>query len=103
MAQVITTLETLANIGTLATVNLFYDGPTKPSSFDVFDDITSAFSTVTNNQSFETFIKSIPGVPVTDLRGAFTSFSTSALPLNFLAAVKAEFEVCALPCLVRQY
>ncbi|KAH8912102.1 FAD-binding domain-containing protein [Coniochaeta sp. PMI_546] len=91
-AQVITTLETLANIGTLATVNLFYDGPTKPSSFDVFDEITSAFSTVTKNQSFATFIKSIPGVPVTDLRGAFTSFSTSALPLNFLAAVKGEFE-----------
>ncbi|OIW31661.1 FAD-binding domain-containing protein [Coniochaeta ligniaria NRRL 30616] len=91
-AQVITTLEAMANIGTLATVNLFYDGPTEPSSFDVFDGIKSALSTVTNNQSFATFIKSIPGVPVTDLRGAFASFSTSALPQSFLAAVKSEFE-----------
>jgi NAD+--asparagine ADP-ribosyltransferase len=77
-------------------VNLFYDGLTKPPSFHVFDNITSAFSTVTNNQSFATFIKNIPGVPVTDLRGAFASFSTSALPQSFLTAVKSEFEVSTL-------
>jgi hypothetical protein len=88
--QVITTLQTMVGFGTLATVNIFNDGPTKSPSLAVFDNITLAFGTVSGNQSFSNMIKSIPPVPVPDLRGAFASFSTSDLPECFLEAVKRE-------------
>jgi len=91
-AQIISTIQDIEAVGTVAAVTLFYDGPTKPSSFDVFDGIPSLLNSV-QTQSFTAFIKSIPDTPVPGLRGAFASFSTSELTPSFLAAVKNEFDV----------
>jgi len=88
--QIITTLNTITGIGTLPMVNVFHDGPDKPPSLAMFDNITVAFSTVAGNQSFSGMVNSIPTAPTPDLRGTFASFSTSDLPESFLAAIRSE-------------
>lgn len=98
-AQIITTLNTMANTGTLLAVEIFYDGPTKPPIFDVFDNITVVFSTVAANRTFSSFVKSIPLELNTDFRGAFASFSTTDLTESFLVAVKTEYQVGAFSML----
>ncbi|KAB5572573.1 hypothetical protein GE09DRAFT_1025996 [Coniochaeta sp. 2T2.1] len=94
-AQIITILQAMKDFGTLGTVQYFYDGATKPSSFGVFDgdDIKPAFSTVAGNQTFAQLVKSIPESPIVSPRGAFDSFSTTDLPYSFLLAIKGEFDM----------
>lgn len=95
-AQVITSLQVIGAVGTIAIVNFFYDGPVKSPSFDVFDGIPTLYSTV-QTQNFSSFVGGIPDAPVPNLRGAFASFSTSELTPDFLAAIRNEFNVRPVP------
>jgi hypothetical protein len=92
-AQVITTLSG-SLLGTTALVIFFYDGPTAPASFDVFESIVPL--TILPNvrtQSFSSFVSSIPSKIVVNPRGTFDTVSTSALTPAFVQAVKEEADV----------
>ncbi|KAK3484765.1 hypothetical protein B0T13DRAFT_486087 [Neurospora crassa] len=89
--QIITTLDG-GPLGTTAEVLFFHDGPDKPASFELFDNIAPLVKTVSLSQSFVDFVQSIPAqVPeLTNIRGAFITFATSELSQTFLEAVKQE-------------
>ncbi|KAK3334087.1 hypothetical protein B0T19DRAFT_449329 [Cercophora scortea] len=89
-AQIITTVEGSAT-GTSSIVLFFYDGPTKPAIFSLFDDIVPLVWTV-QSQSFNSFIQSIPAELSTlrNIRGRFATFSTTGLTETFLQAIQAE-------------
>ncbi|EGO57248.1 hypothetical protein NEUTE1DRAFT_109527 [Neurospora tetrasperma FGSC 2508] len=88
--QIITTLDG-GPLGTTAEVLFFHDGPDKPASFELFDNITPLVKTV-QSQSFVSFVQSIPAqVPeLTNIRGAFITVATSELSQTFLEAVRQE-------------
>ncbi|KAK4182739.1 hypothetical protein QBC35DRAFT_546045 [Podospora australis] len=87
-ASIITTLEGSA-VGTTALVLFFYDGPEKPSSFDLFDGIPYLISS-TSNKKWTSFLQSFPASLKLNLRGTFATVSTSELTPRFLEAVKNE-------------
>lgn len=91
--QIITTLDG-GPLGTTAEVLFFHDGPDKPASFELFDNITPLVKTV-SSQSFVSFVQSVPAqVPeLTNIRGAFITFATSELSQTFLKAVRQETDV----------
>ncbi|KAB2576489.1 FAD linked oxidase [Lasiodiplodia theobromae] len=88
-AQIITTLEGSALTGTTALVLFFYDGPTKPESFGLFDNITATLDT-TRTQTFAEFVQGFPSNLITNARGTFHTFSTSKLTPGFVNAVRNE-------------
>ncbi|KAK4208241.1 hypothetical protein QBC37DRAFT_80310 [Rhypophila decipiens] len=93
-ASIITTLEG-SPLGTGATALLlfFYDGPNKPDSFKLFDDITPLVSTV-KQQTFVQFLNGIPSRlgQVRNPRGAFITMSTSEISQRFVDVVNAEVQ-----------
>lgn len=91
-AQIITTLEGSALTGTTALVLFFYDGPTKPESFGLFDNITATLDT-TRTQTFAEFVQGFPSNLITNARGTFHTFSTSKLTPGFVNAVRNETDV----------
>lgn len=93
-ASVITTLEG-SPLGTSALALFFYDGPEKPSSFDVFDNIPWVAST-TWQKNWTSFLQSFPANLKLNLRGTFATVSTSELTPRFMAAVKNESDAIGL-------
>lgn len=78
----------------------FYDGPTKPDSFKIFDNIIPLTSTV-RTQSFTSFVKSVPA-PLSQFRnprGGFITMSTGEISQWFLEAVYKEVQVRIVPAL----
>lgn len=71
---------------------LFYDGPTKPAIFDLFDGLLTTLDN-TGQKSFSDFVGSFPSYLQVNVRGTFATFSTSALTARFLDAVRAEAAV----------
>lgn len=92
-ASIITTLEG-SPTGATALVLFFFDGPEKPSSFNLFDPITPLVSTV-RPQSFLSFISGIPSslTEIRNPRGGFITMSTSQISRRFLEAVYTEVQV----------
>ncbi|KAK3400816.1 hypothetical protein B0T20DRAFT_390681 [Sordaria brevicollis] len=90
--QIITTLEG-GPLGTTALVLFFHDGPEKPKSFEVFDDIKPLIKAV-KSQSFVSFVQTFPAQirELTNIRGGFITFSTSELSQTFLEAIKMEVD-----------
>ncbi|KAK1773508.1 hypothetical protein QBC45DRAFT_79127 [Copromyces sp. CBS 386.78] len=88
--QIITTLEG-GPLGTTSFVLFFHDGPEKPASFELFDDITPLIKTV-KSQSFVSFVQTFPAQvrELTNIRGGFISFSTTELSRTFLEAIREE-------------
>lgn len=100
-ASIITTLGGSA-LGPYALVLFFYDGPEKPPSFDLFDGLPTDPTRATlltvsadnvGQKNFVGFINSIPSYLAKNVRGAFATLSTSALPSRFLEAIKEQAEV----------
>ena len=91
--QIITTLEG-SPLGTTALVLFFHDGPEKPASFEVFDDIKPLIKAV-KAQSFVSFVNTFPAQvrQLTNIRGGFISFSTTELSQTFLEAIREETDV----------
>lgn len=83
-------------LGSTATTQFFYDGPEKPASFAVFDDIRTLLVDTVKTQSFSDFVGSIPSEirDATNFRGTWETFSTTKTTLRFLQAVSAEAAVC---------
>lgn len=90
-AQIITTLQGSAT-GPTCLGLFFYDAPTKPSSFDLFDNIPTLTSTV-GVQTFSSLVQNFPATLEVNVRGTFHTLSTTGLTLNFLNAVLNETNV----------
>jgi hypothetical protein len=86
----ITTLEGSV-LGTTALVLYFYDGPERPAAYEGFKDI-EALIDATRTQTFVSFVKSFPSTIVTNLRGAFATFSTSQITPKFVAAINEDIK-----------
>ncbi|ORY86976.1 hypothetical protein BCR37DRAFT_343476 [Protomyces lactucae-debilis] len=67
----------------------FYDGPSKPAAFNVYDGITPILSTV-RAQTFSSFAAGTPSQLQGGSRGAFATLSTTGLTKNFMMAVYNE-------------
>ncbi|MCJ1330129.1 hypothetical protein MMC10_006811 [Thelotrema lepadinum] len=89
-ASIFVTVFGNATLGTTtASVFFFYDGPTRPTSFEVFDAAVPTVSTVTT-QTFSSFVQSIPSSLDPVVRGHFDGFSVSSVTPTLLNAVKNE-------------
>lgn len=94
-AQLITTLDG-GPLGTTAMVLFFYDGPSKPDVFNLFNGIIHLTSN-TGTSSFTSYIPKFPAYIVTNLRGRFATISTSAFTSGYLAAIKNQTDVSCIP------
>ncbi|KAK3339810.1 hypothetical protein B0T25DRAFT_512032 [Lasiosphaeria hispida] len=90
--QIITALVG-TTLGTEALVMFFHDGPNKPALFKLFDGIPAILNT-NRAWKFSKYVKSIPSdlAQLTNIRGAFATFSTSTLTPRFLEAIRNETE-----------
>ncbi|KAL1857352.1 hypothetical protein Plec18170_003476 [Paecilomyces lecythidis] len=87
-AQIITTLEG-SGVGTASLTLFFYDGPSKPAIFDLFDGIPATYNGA-KVQSFSQVVEEFPATLETNVRGTFDTLSTSELTQGFVDAVKNE-------------
>ncbi|KAM0134626.1 hypothetical protein ACHAO1_005543 [Botrytis cinerea] len=69
----------------------FYDGPTRPSAFDPFNNV-GAIPLISNveSQSFASFAKATPSNLQAGHRGAFHTMMTTSLTVGFMQAVYNE-------------
>lgn len=79
-------------LGATATTQFFYDGPSKPACFAVFDNIRTLLVDSVKTQKFSEFVSSIPSDlrDVTNVRGTWETFSTTGASLAFLQALQKE-------------
>ncbi|KAL2130285.1 hypothetical protein VTI74DRAFT_6679 [Chaetomium olivicolor] len=89
-AGLIVTLDG-GGLGVGAKALLFNDGPEKPPIFDLFDGFLTTLDNI-GSKLYKEFIYSFPSNLVTNCRGRFATFSTSALTGPFIEAVRAEAE-----------
>lgn len=82
-------------LGKTATTQFFYDGPSKPASFAVFDGIDTLLVDTVKTQKFSEFVSSIPSSlrDVTNVRGTWETFSTTGASLTFMQALQKEGKV----------
>ncbi|USW59568.1 Putative berberine/berberine, FAD-binding, type PCMH, subdomain 2 [Septoria linicola] len=83
-----------SGLGATATTQFFYDGPSKPASFAVFDGISTLLIDSVKTQSFSDFVASIPSDirDPTNFRGTWETLSTTRTTLKFMQALKTEAE-----------
>ncbi|ESZ97703.1 hypothetical protein SBOR_1890 [Sclerotinia borealis F-4128] len=88
-AQVILTIN--GGITTSAILLTFYDGPSRPSAFDPYSNI-SAYPLITSvkSQSFASFSTVTPSTLQAGHRGAFHTMMTTSLTVNFMNAIYNE-------------
>lgn len=87
-AQIITTIN--GGILPEAVLIIFYDAPTAPAIFGVFDNIGTPLINTVGQQTYAAFVAGTPDEAEAGNRGAFASLSTTDLTVKFMDAIYNE-------------